>query len=168
MTIIFYERTRRKTWCMLEQIKKHSTTDWLLVCENNNTDSTVYNIVSFIIYLGSTSAAGNDVKAGSPATSPFLGWKTSIMLSFLQQMYDLLSILTNNTLALLAEYTSSTNLFIDFSMCPALIIWTCKHKGNTVRTKNWGNMSTCRCISKDFKNWQMKIFKGNGYRMWWY
>jgi len=41
--------------------------------QTTDTDFTAYNIVSFILYLGSTSAAGNDVEAGGPATSPVLG-----------------------------------------------------------------------------------------------
>jgi len=42
-------------------------TDYYFV-QTTNIDFTVYNILSFIIYLGSTSAAGNYVKAGSPAS----------------------------------------------------------------------------------------------------
>ena len=43
-------------------------TDYYFV-QTTNTYFIVYNILSFIIYFGSTSAAENDVKAGSP-TSP--------------------------------------------------------------------------------------------------
>jgi len=61
----FYERTRTKTWCGQAQITINRRKGVLTQITGH--------IVSFIIYLGRTSAAGNDVKAGSPATSLVLG-----------------------------------------------------------------------------------------------
>jgi len=56
----FYERTRIKTWCGQTQITINRRKVVLTQITRD--------IMSFIIYLGSTSAAGNDVKAGSPAS----------------------------------------------------------------------------------------------------
>ena len=84
----FYKRTRTKTWCEQTQITINRRKGVLTQITRD--------IVSFIIYLGSTSAAGNDVKASSPTTSPVLGegsinsllggLKTSIVLLFYNQM----------------------------------------------------------------------------------